>query len=143
MNIWALIRVALVLFTAVATFFVPLGPQAKPPISWPALAAIFVSCSLGLLFVFGIQAINPQSAKVWRRPSWALNPFNFQEPLQFFHLGAYVGLADGIVTFARVAYSSTPFYAEALVPLVIGLGILVGLQITMVVFRSKMTRDGA
>ena len=62
MNLWALMRIGLVLLAAVASFVVPLGPQAKPPISWAALAAIFGVCPLGILFVFGIQAINPRSA---------------------------------------------------------------------------------
>lgn len=143
MNVWGLLRVALVLFAAVASFFVPLEPQAQPPISWLALAAIFVFCPVGLLFVLGIQVVNPWSAKIWRRPSWMLNPFNFREPLQFFHLGAYVCLAQGIVTLARVAYSSTSFYVEALLPLVMGFGILAGVQIATVVFRSKVERAGA
>ena len=70
----------------------------------------------------------------------ALNPFNVREPRQFFHVVACANFAQGSVTLARVAYSSTPFYIEALVPLVMALGILVGLQITMAVFRSKVER---
>jgi len=143
MNVWSFVRVGLVLFVAVASFFVPLQPQAEPPITWLALAAIFVFCPLGLLFVLGIQTINPWSAKVWRRPSWTLNPFNFREPLQFFHLGAYVCLTQGVVTLARVAYSTIPFYVEALLPLVMGLGILVGVQIATAVFRSKVQHADA
>lgn len=143
MNVWSLVRVGLVLFVAVSNLFVPLEPQAKPPTSWLALAVIFVFCPLGLLFVFAIQAINPWSSKVWRRPSWSLNPFNFREPLQFFHLAAYVCLAQGVVTVARVAYSSTPFYVEALLPLMMGLGTLAGVNIALVVFRSKVERAGA
>ena len=143
MNVWSLIRVVLVLLASVMSFFVPLEPQSQPPITWLALAAIFVFCPLGLLFVLGIQVVNPWSAKVWRRPSWMLNPFNFREPLQFFHLGAYVCLAQGIVILGRAAFSSTPFYVEALLPLVMGLGILAGVRIATVVFRSKVERVGA
>ena len=143
MNVWSLVRIGLVLFVAMSSLFLPLEPQAKPPISWRDLAVIFVPCPLGLLLVFTVQAKNPHSANVWRRPSWKLNPFNFRNPLQFFHLGAYVGITQGVFTLVRVAYSSTPFYAEALLALVMGLGVMAGVYIAMVVFRSKVERAGA
>src|SRR5690242_13939489 len=102
MHIWISVRVALMLLGAMTSFFVPLGSEAQPAITWFALAVIFVFCLLGLLFVIGILVfLDPLSAKVWRRPSWAINPFNLREPLQFLHLGAYVVLTEGIVILAR------------------------------------------
>ena len=138
MNRWAYVRIALILFAGFASFFVPLGPQAVPPIDWGALLAIFVFCPIALILVLGFQVISPRSAKVWQRPSWSLNPFNFREPLQFFHVGAYVCLAQGLVTVVRVAASSVPFYVEALVPLVMAGGIFIGLQVVMLLFSSKV-----
>ena len=138
MNVWLYIRAALLVFVAVATLFVPLGPQARPPIGWEALAIIFIFCPVALVFVLGLQVVNPLSAKEWRHPSWNANPFNFSEPLQFFHLGAYVCLVQGVVTIARVAVSPVQFYVESLVPLAMAAGIFVGLQLVMRVFSSKV-----
>jgi hypothetical protein len=137
MGKWKLLRVGLVVFVAVSSFFVPLGPQAKPPIGWGALAIIFLFIPLGLLFVIGIQAVNPLSAKVWRKPDWNLNPINFKDPVQFFHLGAYVMLTQGVVTLCRIPFAEVPFYPEALLPTVIGVGVLLGIQVVMLAFRKK------
>ncbi|HUO44928.1 MAG TPA: hypothetical protein VMT94_08495 [Burkholderiales bacterium] len=137
MNKWKLLRVGLISFVALSSFLVPLGPQAKPSIDWSTLAIIFLFIPIGLLFVIGIQAINPMSAKVWHKPNWNLNPMNFKDPVQFFHLGAYVMLAQGIVTLCRISFSNVLFYPEALLPIVMGVGMLFGIQIVMLVFRKK------
>jgi hypothetical protein len=93
-----------------------------------------------LLFIVGFQAF-PRSGKLWFRPSWRLNPFNGQQPLQFFHLGAYVFLAHGIVVLVRLAVSQVAFYVEALVPLAIAVGVFLGIQLVMLVFSAKMERS--
>jgi len=137
MSKWKLLRVGLVLFAAVSSLFVPLGSQAKPPIDWNALVIIFLFIPVGLFFVIGIQAANPSSAKVWRKPDWNLNPINFKDPIQFFHLGAYIMLAEGVVTLCRIPFAKEPFYPEALLPVVIGGGLLLGIQVAMLAFRKK------
>lgn len=138
MSNWTYVRLTLVLFSGIASFFVPLGPQATPSIDWGSLLVIFIFCPIGLVLILAIQVVNPRSAKAWRRPSWSINPFNFREPLQFFHAVAYVCLAQGLVTLVRVAALSIPFYVEALVPLVMAVGIFIGLQAVMLLFRSKL-----
>jgi hypothetical protein len=137
-SLWWVIRTSLVVLGAIVSFFVPLGPQAKPPIDWFALLLIFASCPIALVFVLGIQVMNPMSSRVWRRPSWSANPFNFSEPLQFFHFGAYAMLVQGTVLLIRLAASPVPFYVEVLIPMTMGLGVLLGIQLTMLVFRRKM-----
>jgi hypothetical protein len=138
-SLWVYVRVALIVGAAVQACFAPLEPHARPPIGWGALAAIFGVCSLGFVLVLGIQRVNPLSEKTWHRPSWALNPFNFRDPLQFFDLGAYVCLAGAFVTIIRLAFSAVPFYAESLVPLAMGGGLFLGIHIIPIVFRSKFS----
>jgi hypothetical protein len=139
MSPWVYVRLAIILGSGIGACLLPLGPQAAPPIGWSALAAIFGACSIGMVLVLGIQRVNPRSAKVWHRPSWTANPFNFKDPLQFFHLGAFVCLAEAVVTLIRWAFSAMPFYVEILVPSAMGLGILLGIGLTTVVFQSKFT----
>ena len=138
MTLWSYVRLAVVIFAAVGACFVHLGPRAAPPLGWEALAVIFGACFLGLPVVLAIQVVNPWSAQTWRRPSWSVNPFNFRDPLQFFHLGAYGCLAQGLVIFVRVQLSSTAFYVESLVPLAMGVGILLGIRMVEIVFSSKV-----
>jgi len=91
-----------------------------------------------MVFVLGLQVFNPRSAKEWFHPSWQINPFNFHQPLQFFHLGAYVCLASGLVVVARLAISQIPFYVEALVPVAMAVGVLLGIRLVALVFRAKI-----
>jgi len=96
---------------------------------------------LMLLLVVGVQAINPRSAKIWRKPSWNLSPFLFSEPLQFLHMGGFFFLAGGL------GYATaTPFVGIGLAPVALaitfsGLGILLGIRICMMVFSKKMATD--
>jgi len=138
MRTWVVVRWTIIATSAFGALFTPLRPQASPTIGWGSLLAIFLFCVVGLAFVLGLQVINPHSAKVWLRPSWQLNPFNFQQPLQFFHLGAYVCLASGLVVLARLAVSQVPFYVEALLPVVMAVGFLLGIRLVALVFRSKI-----
>lgn len=138
MRVWLILRWALIAASAAITFFVPLAPQASPPIGWGSLLAVFAFCPIGLLFVLGLQVINPRSAKAWARPSWRINPFNFRQPLQFFHLGAYVCLAQALVVLVRLAASQTSFYVEALVPLAMAAGVFLGIELVMLVFRARI-----
>jgi hypothetical protein len=138
MRIWLIVRWAIVLAVAAGEFFAPLHPLARPPIGWVALVAIFGGCSVGMVLVLGLQVANPLSAKLWLQPSWHLNPFNLRQPMQFFHLGAYVCLAQGLVLLLRLAVSQIPFYIEAFVPLVMAFGIFVGLKLVTLVFGAKV-----
>jgi len=137
MNKWVLLRLCLIFIVVIASFFAPLEPQAVPSIDYFALLVIFLFCPLGMLFVIGIQAINPESQKAWKKPAWNLNPLNVYDPVQFFHFGAYVVLVQGFVTILRIYAEKVPFYIEAYVPLVMGAGILFGIKLVMLVFRSK------
>ena len=138
MNAWLCVRLAVVVFGGVSACLAPLGPAAKPPIGWLATLIIFAFLSIVITFIFAIQAVNPWSSKTWSRPSWTANPFNFKQPFQFFHLAAYASLTQGTVPLARLLILRYPFYVEVLLPMVMGSGVLLGLQIAMLVFRSKM-----
>ena len=141
MSKWKLLRMSLIVFIAVSSLFAPLEPQVKPPIGWPVLGAIFIFTPFGLFLVIGMQSVNPLSAKVWRKPDWDINPFNFRDPVQFFYFGAFLMLAQGIVTLCRIAFTKAPFYPESLIPLVMGLGMLLGVRIIMFAFRSKYSEN--
>jgi hypothetical protein len=138
MEPWPAVRIAVILLAGVAAMLGPLGPQAAPPIGWGALAAIFVFTPLAILLFLSIQAGTARSGLLWRRPSWKLNPFNFRDPLQFLQLSVHVCLVHGFLALTRIAVSPVSFYVEALVPLVVAGGMLVGLQVAMLLFGSKL-----
>jgi hypothetical protein len=139
LNVWMWFRLAAIVVVLFASCFSPLGSRASPPLAWYVPIMIFAFCPIAMAILFGVQRINPRSAKVWHRPSWTRNPFNFRDPIQFFHFGAIITIAQGVVVLARVSLTSFPFYVEALVPLAMGLGVWVGIRVVEALYRSKFS----
>ena len=137
MSAWLYARIAMILIATTVSCFVPLAPQARPQLDWVALAVIFFGCVLILPLIVGFQRFNTLNAKVWDLPSWTSNPFNFREPIQFFYLGAWLSIAQGLVILIRLVLTSVPFYVEALVPLAMGTGVWLGIKLTIGLFASK------
>ncbi len=141
MNKWKFLRIALISCVAVSSLFTPLEPKVNLAINWSTLGVIFVFSFLALLFVVGMQVVNPLSAKVWHKPYWNRNPFSLKDPIQFFHLAAYIMFAQGAVVLSRLLFSSITFYLESLVPLVIGGGVLIGIKLAMHLFKVKYAEN--
>jgi len=92
----------------------------------PILGVIFIFGVVGMLFVVGIQAVNPRSASVWRYPSWSINPFLLKEPLQFFHFGGYYFLALGVGVLVRHLVTPHTIGPDSFFLLSLALGMLAG-----------------
>ena len=137
MNVWMWFRLAAIVVVIISSCFAPLGSHANPSPAWYVPIMTFIFCPIAIIVVFGVQRVNPRSAKVWHPPSWTMNPFNFRDPIQFFHFGAIITIAQGVVVLARVSLTSRPFYVEALVPLAMGLGVWIGVRLVETVYRSK------
>lgn|SRR5690554_2031716 len=141
MNKWICIRVALVLMVSVASMVNPFATEDIASFDWLSLLVIFTVSPIALLLVIGIQAFNSQSQKVWLKPSWSLNPFNFGDPLQFFHLGGYIMLAQGLVTLLQGLVSSSQINPLVLAPAAMGLGTLIGVHLAVFVYRRKYNEN--
>src|SRR5437867_12795738 len=102
---WMYVRLVVVAIGAVygpALIFSDTGAESR--IDWISCIVILLFSPVALLLIVGLQSQNPLSSTRWRKPSWLINPFLFEEPLQFFHLAAYHFLAAGVT-----ACVSTPF----------------------------------
>jgi len=93
---------------------------------------------LGLIFVIGIQAVNPFSAPRWTKPSWRSNFLNLRDPLHFFHFFAFAGLAGaaGSALGSLAVQGRLDFLVVAMQALA-GLGILAGVRLCLRVYRFK------
>jgi len=128
---------AAIILVVIGASITPLEPRFEPPLDWLTLLGIFVFIPFALFLVIGFQRLNPRSAKVWHLPSWSTNPFNFRDPIQFFYLGAFLFIAQGIVTLLRVFVAPVPLYPEAFVPLAMGTGSLLGVKIVVLLNPAK------
>ena len=138
---WTVIRI---IFIAAAflssTFITQAQPQTEDaPIA--ILIAAFLFGIVGLLFVVGMQRINPLSAKLWRYPKWSINPFQMREPLQFFHFGGYFMLASGAGIALNRIFWGPALHASDCLPLVFGFGILCGVRACTIIYQNKMVTN--
>jgi hypothetical protein len=136
-NIWLVVRaLVLVLGMLSVSSFVP-GP--KSPFaggSITLLLVLFVFGVISMVFVLGLQAINPRSAAVWTKPDWHANPFSLKQPLQFFHMSAYYWIAAGAgaIVLTRIKHLAG---LEPLLPIALGVGVLVGIRCCVLLYRRK------
>lgn len=138
MNIWMAVRVALAAFALLLTaFYSPAQPEGHET-PWFFVVFTFFFGIIAMLFVVGMQRLNPWTAKEWRYPSWTLNPFQLREPLLFFHFGAYFMLASGIGLLINQVTHGLPITGTSLIQLVFGAGILAGVKVCTLVYKDKM-----
>jgi hypothetical protein len=64
--------------------------------SWPFFFELWAMVVLGVLFVLGLQKVNPRMDIPWESPSWMRCPFSLKQPLQFFHFCAWYMICGGI-----------------------------------------------
>jgi uncharacterized membrane protein len=100
-------------------------------VDWTACLVTLVFTPVATLLLVAVQAVNPYSAKVWRKPSWQANPFVFKEPLQFIHLVAYCSIASGIVACLTLFYRARDAVPLAVWLLSIGIGLWLGMQFSL------------
>lgn len=111
---------------------------AKSSVNWRACAVVLGAVPLMLLAVIAFQAFISRSASTWKRPSWYINPFLINEPLQFFHLAAFAFIAGGVVGIATLPFRSVSVAPLAVWLLSIGVGAWLGVQLSMKVCHKKM-----
>jgi hypothetical protein len=107
-------------------------------LDWTATLVIFLFAVVASLIVLGVQAINPQSAEIWRKPSWEMSPFLLGEPLQFFHCAAYFFIACGVMACAILVYRGDDGFPLGVSMLAVGVGSRLAVALSPCVFRRKM-----
>ncbi len=137
-NKWFFVRLGLIAVSAI--FYVIQGPvseHANPPIDIGALVMGLFFGIFGLQFVLAIQFMNKKSAESWEHPSWSENPFQMKQPIQFFHLGAWLFIVSSTVSVLLTWCKNPKFTLDALMPLFIGVGLLIGVHLSRVLYRRK------
>jgi hypothetical protein len=137
LNVWVISRAAVLLLGALgANSFVP-GPQS--PFAGGSVTLLLMFFGFGVIamvFVVGLQAVNPHSAAIWTKPDWHVNPFSLKQPLQFFHLVGFFFIVTGAAA-AVVALLRHLAGMEPLLPIALGAGTLLGVRCCMVLYRRK------
>ena len=134
---WLYVRLTLLVLNAI-----PL-PFASSPLStllWSVIFAVLVFSTLAIPFLVGMQNfLNPYSAPRWTKPSWYENPFNFQQPIQFFHLAGFVMMVLGISQLLTSSFPDLSSPSAGVLFLAIGFGDWLGVWICVFVFRRRFS----
>jgi len=137
MNLWSFVRSAVIGFAGISSAFSPVNPSASAVVGWEAVAVGFVFFPV-IVFI-GLGVLLPFSRKrlKWRAPSWNVNPFDFSQPEQFFHMAGYGMLAIGAGSVVAELWGTGAISASAMAPAAIGVGVLVGLQLLGLIARRQ------
>jgi len=144
---WFRIRLVLICLGFVVGIASPpwLSDELLSEIPWPfvagALAMALFFPPIALLFVIGIQAINPWSDRWWHRPTHRSNPFRLGNPLLFFHFAVYFSAVGGLGQLASGIWSGAGAALTGLSVLIGSGSTLLGLRLCMGVYRHKMAGD--
>jgi hypothetical protein len=94
-----------------------------------------------LLPQFGRSATKKGSLEKWEKPSWNLNPFQWKQPLQFFHLGGFCFIAAGLVgIFRSLVYGPSMLFFN-LFTLSGGLGVLLSVMLAQKLYAEKFNKE--
>ena len=142
-NAWFAVRVVLVLFGGLGGWATNEGePSAEVYGPWWYSLALVPITGVMIVALLAVQAVNPWSAKVWQPPSWYANPFDFSQPLQFFHLAAWHFLAGGSVSILQAFVRTRPqLIPEALLVTAVGVGAWLGVRVSERVFKKRRPND--
>ncbi|MGF1863747.1 hypothetical protein L4D15_00535 [Enterovibrio norvegicus] len=135
---WLYVRLIFIAAGVVSQFFAsPNEAQEAPSVMWQFVAIAFIFGIVGLQLIIGAQAFNPMSAKVWLRPAWKYNPFSLNQPLQFFHFCGWFMLAGSLPYLPAALEGDEESVFLATMPAAFGLGLLVSVRLSVLIYRRK------
>jgi len=145
---WFTIRIGLCAFGFFVAMLIPVEQfdELRSISNWmPAILCVFAIISLilippMLLFVIGIQAINPFSDDKWTPPTHRSNPLRLGNPLLFFHFGAFFLGATGLGFLASSPWKGLMVAARGMFVVLGSIMMLVGIRLCMRAFKDKMTQ---
>lgn len=138
MNKWIYIKSGIIITGVLITLWNgPIREHANPPINPTALIIAIIFGIVGLQFIILIQSLNKRSASTWLKPSWASNPFSMKQPIQFFHFGSWIFIITSTLSALQTWYEFPQYVLDSLMPLCFGIGIILGVHVSTMVFRHK------
>ena len=104
------------------------------------LVALLTPFMLSLLI--GVCALLSGFSNKWDRPTHSSPPFDFNNPLLFFHFAGYLAVAGGLGMVLTSFQGGLMQFVQGAGTLLGGLGVLAGVHISMRLCRSKMAEEG-
>lgn len=139
---WNWFRLSVVCFGAIhGLFYIDTYQTDVFPIGFIQIFIIFLFTPFSLILIIGLQFLNKRASEIWKIPSWFLNPFNFKQPLQFFHFAAFFFVAIGVSSSISLIWKGFNCVFQAVLPLSIGIGLLIGIHLCLLIFKRKIEKN--
>jgi hypothetical protein len=129
---WAWVRGAIVALNVPHFLTTPAEPGV-PPMGWTGVFLGTAFAALAPIFLIAGNPLAPDQAP----PSWRANPFSPFQPVQFFHLGAWVFMAGGLAQLAGALARGEAVIPELFVPIGMGAGAWAACRVIPPVRRPK------
>jgi len=128
MNSWAIFKISIISIALFSSFAAPIKEN-NIGIGWEIVFVAFIIFPVIALIGRVIIFILPKIKNKFNKPSWSCNPFNFNVPENFFHLGGYIMLFSGLGEITSSLVATNALAPVQIATLVLGIGTLIGLQI--------------
>ena len=124
---------------ALPNIIVPIGAQGQQSLSMILMALIFGSIAIPIIAKFNKTVLGRDIIK----PTWNDNPMTLKRPLAFFHFGAFFFLTIGLsmIIGTGIKFQTLSFFG--LTSIAFGLGILIGIWLTLKWTKPKIKKTGA
>lgn len=143
LNGWGMARVALCVWSgggsSAESFVQESIPVSTIPFPWNIgfVMVPLVFFPVALLWVIGIQYVNPLSAKRWTVPGLNTPFLTLRDPLHFFHAGAYGGLGFGMGFLIAAPFKGADYFLLGCSGLSGFLGMLLGIRLCIRIFSER------
>ena len=135
---WLYVRLSLIVIGVISTFISPTpSTHTTESVTFIDLLMVFAFCVVGLQFVIGVQVINSRSDRKWLNSSWHQNPFNFRQPVHFFHFGGWFLFLSSLPSVISSIGESQNILLSSFMPMIFGIGLLSGVHVSTYVFKNK------
>jgi len=132
---WIFFKIALIIIGfGMSIYLGPITTHAKPPITLPMLIAPII---FGIIFLQIAIVFAGSKKKRWKKPSWYSNPFNLNQPVQFFHFAGWFMAISTLPTIILTFLKANNYIYDALMPFALGIGVTIGVYLSMVIFKGK------
>lgn len=122
----------------VVGFFVPATAPLDIPLTWATLPLVSAVCAAVVVALFVLRCITyPYASRTWTRPSWNKNPISWADPIQLFHLIAFMFLAQGLSSLLHALLSHAAVNADTASTLAQGIGLLIGVYLIPLVMPKS------
>ena len=137
MNIWPVIKIALIIIATVGSVFDTSYAEVGNKLGWePVVAGLLFFPFIVLVGAFVLKVIFRRKLDI-EVPSWRSNPLDFSHPEHFFHLVGMVMLISGVGGLVANYFRSGELFPVLFAPGALGLGVLIGIWLLNVIYANQ------